>query len=194
MNAREGLRRVGLLLGGLGAITGCIASVIVGNDLRETRDGAKRFQALAGTYWRVLREYPDVILKAQAMSARPKVLTDADIAKADQEAHQFSPPLWEIRVPKGYEGWVTVDSAAHQRQSDALRREGIESVTFYEAGKISSIKTTEGATVYAATEPVREYPLLPLFPALGFLLPWGAIQVLAWVGRGFFPAPKNPTT
>ena len=95
------------------------------------------------------------------MSARPRVLTDADIAKADQEAHQFSPPLWEIRVPKGYEGWVTVDSAAHQRQSDALRREGIESVTFYEAGKISSIKTTEGATVYAATEPVRDIRCYP---------------------------------
>jgi hypothetical protein len=57
INGREGMRRVGLLFGVLGAMAGCIFSAVVGNELLDRRSLAKTFESLAS------------IARAVAMSA-----------------------------------------------------------------------------------------------------------------------------
>jgi hypothetical protein len=33
---------------------------------------------------------------------------------------------------------------------------------------------------------MKAYLIPLLYPVLGFLLPWGVVRVLTWVGAGFF--------
>jgi hypothetical protein len=59
------------------------------------------------------------------------------------------------------------------------------------AGKdgIFQIYLSSGEAV-RRTEPPHPiaYLRLLLYPLLGFLLPWGAVRLLTWVGSGFFAA------
>jgi hypothetical protein len=72
--------------------------------------------------------------------------------------------------------------------------DGIKSVTASRAGDIASIELDSGVSV-APTEPPRlmAYLLVLAYPLFGFLLPWGAVRVLAWVGRGFFAGDHQET-
>lgn len=51
---------------------------------------------------------------------------------------------------------------------------------------VESIETKDGLTVYPTPSPAAWiYLLIALFPVLGFLIPWGAIRGVGWVGAGF---------
>jgi hypothetical protein len=69
---------------------------------------------------------------------------------------------------------------------------GIKSITW--AGSdfsIESIKTQDGRFLYSRNAPsVHMYLLHACWPVLGFLLPWGAIRVIAWVLLGFQQSSK----
>jgi hypothetical protein len=54
-------------------------------------------------------------------------------------------------------------------------------------GNIVSIELSTGETVERTQVPQpKAYLFLLLYPTLGFLVPWGAVRVLTWVGSGFF--------
>jgi len=56
----------------------------------------------------------------------------------------------------------------------------------YSAADISGIEPDDGQEVYRADLPgLWSYLLIPVFPVLGFFLPWGAIKTLTWIGLGF---------
>jgi hypothetical protein len=142
MNAREGFRRVGLLLGALGAIMGCIYSVVLWNDdrLLDRRARAEMFEAVH-----------------QAMAA--------------------------VKNPSS-------DTSAEKRRRDVWDRYRIRGLDLSAAGEVLSVDTAD-ATIYAETAPAWwEYLVLLLPPVLGFILPWGTIRVLVWVGRGFFQSSR----
>jgi hypothetical protein len=53
-------------------------------------------------------------------------------------------------------------------------------------GRVTSIEPNAGVWVdRTEAPPMKEYCAL-VYPAFGFLFPWGAIRVLTWVGMGFF--------
>jgi hypothetical protein len=60
INAREGMRRLGLLLGVIGAIAGCACSVVASNDIRllDRRANARTFD-VARQLERVQKETPN---------------------------------------------------------------------------------------------------------------------------------------
>ena len=35
-----------------------------------------------------------------------------------------------------------------------------------------------------------EYLCIPLFPIIGFFVPWGAVRAIGWVGAGFVHPPE----
>src|SRR5947209_3026066 len=54
MNIREGFRRIGLLLGILGAIAGLLGTYIALSEALSQKKEKARFQLLAQKYWRVI--------------------------------------------------------------------------------------------------------------------------------------------
>jgi hypothetical protein len=68
-----------------------------------------------------------------------------------------------------------------------VNKSGIKAIHWSKDLGIESIETQDGETVYAAPEPNKWlYLSATLFPLLGFVLPWGLVRALGWVGAGFF--------
>ena len=62
---------------------------------------------------------------------------------------------------------------------------------FNDPSGVYSITTDGGQTVYATPAPaVWTYLLIPLFPVIGFFIPWGTIRSIGWVGTGFSQPPE----
>jgi hypothetical protein len=61
----------------------------------------------------------------------------------------------------------------------------------YSAADVKAIETEDGKIVTRIDPPASwSYLLAPAFTILGFLLPWGAIKMLTWIGMGFFQSGK----
>ena len=55
---------------------------------------------------------------------------------------------------------------------------------------VESIETMDGATLYpTAATTLWPYLLAILVPVFGFVIPWGSVRALAWVGAGFSGKP-----
>jgi hypothetical protein len=64
---------------------------------------------------------------------------------------------------------------------------GIKEVTADRTGTISLIELSTGESVQRVEPPSMGRYLIPLlYPVLGFLLPWGAVRAVTWVGSGLF--------
>jgi hypothetical protein len=79
--------------------------------------------------------------------------------------------------------------------------EGIQTVNADKTGVITSIQLTTGEWIHREPRTLKSrlaffgrLLLLLLYPALGFLGPWGTIRTLAWVAVGFSRPPPTPTT
>jgi len=60
-----------------------------------------------------------------------------------------------------------------------------------DASGIYSIKTDSGSNLYPTDAPSAWlYLLVALFPVLCFLVPWGTIRAIGWVGAGFVQPSK----
>lgn len=69
---------------------------------------------------------------------------------------------------------------------------GVKQITVDKRSKeILSVQLANGESLEATPAPhAREYAYVLLLPVLGFLVPWVAVRVLAWVGVGFLePRP-----
>jgi hypothetical protein len=79
------------------------------------------------------------------------------------------------------------DLSEVKRRNDVLERNEIRTFTLGKtAEEVLSVERLDGTTLYPATAPaVWEWLGVFAMPALGFLLPWGAIRVLSWVAQGF---------
>lgn len=192
MNAKEGLRRLGLLLAVLGALAGCVGSLIYLADVLGDRDHAKRFQELARTYWRVVQQTPITLGEKSSIASQLPVPKLGPTPPKGFENYQAI-PYSQIQTPPGYQEYQGKPPQQQDAaRKEALRRNGIDEWYFENEGKLSYIKATDGTTVYAATEPVWSYLLLPVFPVLGFIIPWGAVRLVTWVGSGFFQSSQMP--
>lgn len=82
-------------------------------------------------------------------------------------------------------GWLVLSQTANP--------DGIKEVTVNGSKLVSSIELSTGELVPRAESPhLTAYLLLLLYPVIGFLLPWGCIRILTWVGTGFV-APRGYT-
>lgn len=65
---------------------------------------------------------------------------------------------------------------------------GIKAVRRFREGDVSiELSTGEIESGYYGAPPsVLDFLMLAFWPALGFIIPWGTVRVLSWVGEGFF--------
>jgi hypothetical protein len=92
---------------------------------------------------------------------------------------------------------IKIDPQTGERQGwewpYTVDKSGIKAIRFAENYGVESIETEDGQTLYPTPAPAAwEYLLVAIFPVLGFLIPWGAIRAIGWVGAGFVAGPKWP--
>ncbi len=64
---------------------------------------------------------------------------------------------------------------------------GIKTIYWSKNYQLEWIKTEDGQDLFS-TSPAPskwEYLLLAILPVFGFLIPWGAVRAIGWVGAGF---------
>lgn len=233
MNAREGMRRIGIVLGVLGGI---IAGGIGYSDLQNVWSSHTRFrrlQALAVMHdvATAIKAYQSDWFAQNAPKPAPPATLPADFFD-EQQALAARKPQDQNKVylddqgkpiasgkaqHEGASGWVPVpdfipDSPAARKADvadkiadpaaeitvDVNDLEGIKTVNADKAGAISSIRLTTGEWVHREPEAfkarlafVARLLLALSYPVIGFLVPWGAIRVLIWVGSGFLAPPSS---
>jgi hypothetical protein len=68
-----------------------------------------------------------------------------------------------------------------------VNKGGIKTIHWTKDLGVESIETEDGATLYPTPRPTLwPYLLAVIFPVFGFVIPWGLVCTLAWVGVGFF--------
>lgn len=71
--------------------------------------------------------------------------------------------------------------------TSTVNRGGIKVIHWSKALRVESIETEDGQTLYSAPAPNRWlYIFAAILPLLGFVLPWGLVRAVGWVGAGFF--------
>jgi hypothetical protein len=70
-------------------------------------------------------------------------------------------------------------------------KDGIKTIHWTKDNEIESIEAEDGQTLYPTPAPSAWlYLLIALFPVLGFLIPWGVVRSVGWVGAGFVQPAK----
>lgn len=168
MNLSEGMRRLALLLGVVGAISaGFVGYMQLQTDLSQ-RAQHKRFEQLANS---------DVVQQERKLRFHtdPATGVTLDWGEAfDAQGNRISDPPHEFAsVPS------EVDKG------------GISAINWTKDIRVASIETQDGQTLYPTQAPrAWEYLLIALLPMLGFFIPWGAVRAVGWVGAGFIKGPK----
>ena len=206
MNVREGMRRLALLLGVLGAAFGCFASYVVLRDALAARARHKAFELLATSDvvqrerkslqeeheswfrpwvdgWEEYRRVPtppkDIV--AAWISFSPEHREELLAKMTPEQKHRLR-TLIEQQTQKK-EDWFSENAPA----SSEVNKSGVKTVRWNKDLGVESIETEDGTTLYPTPVPTRwPYLLAAIFPVLGFAVPWGLVRALAWVGVGFF--------
>jgi hypothetical protein len=180
---REGTRRLALFLGIFGAIAGGVASYAVLGDLLEARGRYKAFEILAASQTvkegRTLWLSNSATVKSLWVSHSPSEREDILKSMTPEMRSQLTAAL-------GIEGDTPEFSI-----SPKANKEGIKTIHWTKALEVEFLDMVDGQTLYAEPAPNRWlYLLAAILPLLGFVLPWGFVRAVGWVGAGFFTSPK----
>ncbi len=168
MNLREGTRRLALLLGVVGAIAGAFASYVEFQTILAQRARHNRFEQLA---------YSDVV-----QQARKRIDLSESGPSQNPTPSKFD---WSaVRI-------CPLDSVDLSGCYTQVNNGGIKTIHWSKALEVESVETQDGQTLYPTPAlSAWRYPLIALFPVLGFFVPWGAVRAIGWVGAGFVGSSK----
>jgi hypothetical protein len=172
MNAREGMRRLAIALGVAGSFTAAIFGYQNARDVWNARSAHKRFESLVTTsaIQKDLKELVDTIQKGRSKN----------LSTLSDEQLQVYKNLLENTPPGERQKLARLDRKA---SGDGIDQFTVDPST----STITSIQLSTGELLSRTPPPtLMAWIVLPLYPLIGFLLPWGATRVLAWVGVGFF--------
>lgn len=187
INAKEGMRRLAVLLGVVGAILGGFASFMELRTTLDQRARHNRFERLANSDV-AKQAKPDWFTQNAPESAdhsmsEPQALlpatVDAFLAAPEERQREA---LANMSVPAK----TALLEALRQRNESVVDKDGIKTIHWTEDYGVESIETEDGQTLYPTPAPsVWTYLLIALFPVLGFFIPWSVIRAIGWVGAGF---------
>jgi hypothetical protein len=94
---------------------------------------------------------------------------------------------WEKYQSKAHQAADDPSVAIAYTQESTVNKGGIKTIhwTSAEYG-VASIEPEDGSTLDPTPAPTLWRYLLALLPVFGFVVPWGSVRALAWVGVGFF--------
>jgi len=192
MNLREGTRRLALLLGALGAIVGGFASYMELQSVMDQRARHNKFEQLAAS---------DVVKRERASEAVSVLrgLTEdrrkAILARLSPDVKKdvlplLTAPAAEAQLAQLPPNFVPYQPMPADSPSEP-NRGGIKIIHWTNDIDVESIETEDGQALHpTATRSAWEYLLVALLPVFGFLIPWGAVRAIGWVGAGFIQSSK----
>ena len=216
MNFREGMRRLGILLGAAGGIVGGFLAFVpdFGNatGLWNTLTAHRKFEAamtlptvqkaISGMAHRKAGRGMDLSQYGTVMNAPatgfvppplssyqgPAIPLPPGAKPVDNPYAEFQSPLTMVST-EDQNGGITI-WASHPLLKG--NRDGIDGVYFDSANRVTQIRFATGEWLYQTQAPkISAYLLLLAFPVVGFLIPWGAIHLVTWVGTGFFASKSG---
>lgn len=151
------------------------------------REGTRRLALLLGVAGAICGgyvSYPDLhsVLWVQGQHDQFEQWANSPVVQQEQKAIQATPP------PKIDPNYPDLPPGIRPLE-DSINRDGIKTIDWFyldgkwEAGEID----TEGGyhLAWYPAPSLWAYVQPMLWPVLGFLIPWGAVYVIAWVGAGF---------
>jgi len=171
VNAKEGMRRFSLTLGIIGACAGICYSYIQLDSLRNQRDGQREFESLISST--PIQKLVTSLKSTGPAPAAGRIIEKYGAKYLWNEANQ----VYELlSSPDGY----------YELVGD-IKDKSIRRIHFDETGRIDRIEKWNGETAYKTAAPsLGSYLIVPVFPLIGFLVPWGTIKTITWVVAGFF--------
>lgn len=175
MNFTEGMRRLSLVIGVLGALCGLWTSYLIGSDLIGRITERRNFQALASSKF-VVKE----IAYMKSIPAPHK----GEFIPSTPPDNTGVPPGFRIDSPwYYYEAQAALSGAS---EGWKMNRDGIKTLTFLSDGTLYTIEKQDGVKLYDRTSPsIAEYLFVLPWPLIGFALPWGILTLVSWVISGF---------
>jgi hypothetical protein len=149
------------------------------------REGTRRLVLLLGAAGAILGGFVSYmelqpLARQSAKHNRFEQLANSQIVLQERENAKrdfpriTNPPITDSK------GWqITVNSG------------GVGTIFWGSDYQVASIQTLDGQRLYPTPAPSAwTYLLVALFPILGFLIPWGAVRAIGWVGAGFAQSSK----
>jgi hypothetical protein len=201
MNAREGMRRLGLVLGVLGCVVGGVFGYLDLQNVWSSHTKFERLQSLAMKHdvAATIKAYQDsgnvgfVPLHETPPPPSGFVIEKTPLGRTPQSPPADSSDWVTTRQPRESTWFDQADDPAAKITIDLNGEEDIQSVNADKTGTISSFKLTTGELVHKPPGTLKAHLafigrlfLSFCWPVGGFLIPWGIIRICVWVGSGFF--------
>ncbi len=168
MNLKEGTRRLAMLLGVVGAILGGVVSYMELQTVLSQRERHNKFERLA----------------------------NSEVVQDERKCRLlgYTSGCSMIQLPPGatlVKQKYTIEKSDGTPLTSELSKGGIGKIHWARDYSVESIETEENDYLYPGPAPDRwEYVFIVFFPILGFLIPWGAVRAIGWVGAGFIQSSK----
>jgi hypothetical protein len=198
MNLREGTRRLALLLGVVGAICGGVASYFELQTVLTQWEQHNKFVQLSSSD--TVRQERKKCQASGSPLLNPAMgepihgrakLSDVQPIPSNQSAQQIHGP-WEKYAQPASSGHIAEYDAQGNPISSQPDQGEIKTIHWTKDFRVESMETEDGQTLYPTKTPAAYlYILIALFPILGFLIPWGSIHAIRWVGIGFVKVEDN---
>jgi hypothetical protein len=150
------------------------------------REGARRLALLLGVAGAILGGGVSYLQLQQTLHQRAdhkrfEQLANSDVLQQERKARQAG---WE-NVPAPEKGFW------EEYTPSRLNADGMKVIHWTENWAVASIETQDGQTLYPTPAPSAwSYAAIVLLPLFGFLIPWGAVRAIGWVGAGFIQSSK----
>lgn len=145
-------------------------------------------------------ERVDLLAKLKCASSEWGVNSTATIQGNLSQVDPFVAYARPPSLPKGY----TLDTPASAKDdpyactaessdppASTVNEGGIRAIHWTKTLAVESIETEDGDRLYPTPAPSRwRYLLAAILPLLGFVIPWGLIRAVGWVGAGFVASTK----
>jgi hypothetical protein len=180
MTFRRGMRRLALFLGVLGMIAGGIGSYIELSSLLAERSNHRKFGQL---------------VSLDAVQNERKLLKSLDSGVVPRTGDEYNTPIppgatiGSPAPPNGEKFFPNPDyrpPAGQGSEQTKLTKSGIAEIHWTPDNEVDYLKAIDGQYYFAGFAPGWwQYLLALALPVIGFLIPWGFVNALVWVGFGF---------
>jgi hypothetical protein len=192
------MRRLGIVLGILGSAAMVYIGYVEEQPLWNARADYRKYEsvmALPATR-RVVKAAKDYQSASFARNGR------RFYGRVDYTALAALPPGHVIDHPRGPaldhfdQLFAQLEAQELEKEAKGLEKaesmvvsvnlEGVKDVTFDKNGIVSSVELSTGEMIGRADPPaLRAYAAVLVYPIVGFLIPWGVIKIITWIGIGF---------
>jgi hypothetical protein len=186
MNVREGMRRLGIVLGVLGSAVGILSGFESAQNLWNAHITHQRFESLMASPT-MLSIAKDIKWFDTEDSKKADQLTaDPDFLKLSDDEQKYILGRVKRQGAASPTTGGTAPSDERHVMDVLVNLDGVKEVIVDKSGQISSVILQTGESIPRTEQPtLMAFMSLILYPVGGFLAPWGTIRVLAWLASGF---------